>query len=95
MVRRQIASVLLLAALFATLVLVMRPQDARPAAAPPRVELLCGPTKSYRLVCIVVVTTPSGRWCGIGPYVQSPNAMDLLASVQLHACAAKRQGPAS
>lgn len=95
--RKQIAATLLVAALFAVLVLVvMRPQKASPALQP-RFELICGPTKSYQLLCGIAVQTSEGQLCGVGPYTQSPNAMELLAVGTLHACphAKTPKGPAS
>lgn len=95
--RKQIAATLVVAALFAvTVLVVMRPSKASPATQP-AVELLCGPTKSYQLLCAVAVQTPEGQLCGIVPYRQSANAMELLAAGPLHGCqhGKKAKGPAS
>lgn len=95
--RKQIAATLVVAALFAvTILVVMRPSKASPATQP-RVELLCGPTKTYQLLCAVAVQTSEGQLCGIVPYTQSANAMDLFAEGPSRGCPhpKKPNGPAS
>jgi hypothetical protein len=59
---------------------------AAAAQTGPHVKLVCGPTKTYQLVCIVAVHTGGRLYCGIGPYRQDATAMDLLALVHIHRC---------
>ena len=75
-----------LLSLTAAVAIVATIQHAAPARTNPQVKLLCGPTKTYQLVCIVAVRTGGRLYCGIGPYRQDAAAMDLLASVQIHRC---------
>jgi hypothetical protein len=67
-------------------VIVAAVPHAAAAKTAPGVKLLCGPTKTYQLVCIVAVRTGGKTYCGIGPYRQDAAAMDLLASVRIHRC---------